>query len=309
MEITESRDRWQKTTREYEHFNNNIDEESSAEDQPAYIPELPAPKSKKKNGLMLELDASNGQWLIAASAKKYIPVGVANNLESGRSAYTQIRAHKAPGYVVVADEHELPFQHDLFDLVWRFSPYEASEKNCIDIFAETTSRVMAKSGILKIALEKKSHGQTFSKHLANVHTTIRSCFGTLALKKNGQGNGTPTNIKKITTTTLAKLSKHIPILNRFSDSIFINARKEKGSPNFRIHHFLKHHWLRENLNIVYLLQCPISGGPVYLSKDANYVISDLGKVKFPVVNDVPIMLRTAAIQMEREYTATAARRE
>jgi len=52
--------------------------------------------------------------------------------------------------------------------------------------------------------------------------------------------------------------------------------------------------------VVYLLQCPISGGPVYLSKDAHFVISDKANVKYPVINEIPIMLEKAAIPIEHK---------
>ena len=295
MELQATSDRKLKSESNYERYN-NIGEHEEVEDLSSFIYQLPVPKSKKKNGIMLELDACNGHWLIAAAAKKYVPVGVADNIDSAINALTQIRNHKAPGYIVVADEHELPFQRDLFDLVWRFSPYQASDRNAIEVFAERTSNVMAKSGILKISTRKmNAHQHAFDTHLTNVHTTIRSCFGSLDLNKTKEIIGTSRSLSSIASRTLAALSGYIPVINRFADSVFINACKEKGSPNFRIHHFLKHHWLRENLNIVYLLQCPISGGLVYLSKDANFIISDHGMVKYPVINGIPIMLRSAAI--------------
>jgi uncharacterized protein YbaR (Trm112 family) len=99
------------------------------------------------------------------------------------------------------------------------------------------------------------------------------------------------------------LSRMIPALNNFANSVYINAIKNAGTPNFRIHHFLKHHWLKQNLNVVYLLQCPISGGPVYLSKDSNYVISDLAKVKYPVINEIPVMLKKAAVSLDVNKTS------
>jgi len=306
MELQATSDRKLKSESNYERYN-NIDEDVEVEDLSSFTYQLPVPKSKKKNGLMLELDACNGHWLIAASAKKYVPVGVADNVDAAMNVLTQVRNHKAPGYIVVADENELPFQRDLFDLVWRFSPYQESEKNGIDAFAERTSHVMAKSGLLKIAARKVyAHQHAFSKHLTKVHNTIRSCFGTLALKKIKENTGTSRNFGSIASKTLASLSGYIPVINRFADSIFINARKEKGSPNFRIHHFLKHHWLRENLNIVYLLQCPMSGGLVYLSKDANFIISDHARVKYPVINGIPIMLRSAAIPTQIETSLAVA---
>ena len=53
------------------------------------------------------------------------------------------------------------------------------------------------------------------------------------------------------------------------------------------------------------MQCPISGGAVYLSKDSHYVISDNAGVKYPVINEIPVMLKTAAVPLEVKSYANA----
>jgi uncharacterized protein YbaR (Trm112 family) len=313
MELRESPDRWVKKGNNYERYQ-NVEECAEVEDHSSLTYQLPVTKSRKKNGLMLQLDACDGQWLIAASEKKYIPVAVAPSVEAARTALSQIQHHQSPGYIVVSDENDVPFQNDLFDFVWKFSPCIFNDTNEAETFAEAISRAMAKSGMLKIAFDSNAirshhinghhklngngnsstkdlfHKNTFSRHFANVHTTIRG--------SHMHTNTSKRKIAQMTSQAMSVLSNYVPAISRFSDSVFINARKEKGSPNFRIHHFLKHHWLRQNLNVVYLLQCPLSGGPVYLSKDANFVISDRGKVKYPIINEVPIMLKAAAVDIE-----------
>ena len=98
----------------------------------------------------------------------------------------------------------------------------------------------------------------------------------------------------------------IPGLKYLSDSIYVKTEKTAGPQNMRINHFLQHHWLKDNLNVVYLLQCPISGGSVYLSKDAQFVISDKAGVKYPIKDSIPIMLKNEAIPLKKEEMADAA---
>jgi uncharacterized protein YbaR (Trm112 family) len=251
---------------------------------------------------MLDLDSRDGKWLIAGAKKKYIPIGISGNLESATLSLANIRKDKTPGYVVVADINAIPFQCDLFDLMWSFSPCNASQDS-LHTFAETVSKVLAKSGILKIAFDKKNQSEYFRKHLAHVHRSVHTCFGQIALKENLQKPGAGNKFTAFGSIAMDYLSRMIPALNNFANSVYINAIKNAGTPNFRIHHFLKHHWLKQNLNVVYLLQCPISGGPVYLSKDSNYVISDLATVKYPVINEIPVMLKKAAVSLDVTKTS------
>ena len=303
MELKESTDRWLKAGNFDEY--NSLDEVAQIENGSAFTYELPAPKSRKKNGLMLDLDSRDGKWLIAGAKKKYIPIGVSGNLDSATLSLLNVRKEKTPGYVVIADINANPFQRDLFDLVWNFSPYNANQDS-LHAFAETISQVLAKSGILKIAFDKKNQHQYFQKHLAHVHRSVHTYFGEIALKENLQNGSASRKFTALGSMAIAYLSRIIPTVNNFANTIYINAIKNSGTPNFRIHHFLKHHWLKQNLNIVYLLQCPISGGSVYLSKDSNYVISDLAKVKYPVINEIPVMLKKAAIDLDSNKTAREA---
>ena len=296
------------------------------EDLSAFVDASAIPMSRKKNGLMLDLCASDGGSLIAAAKKKYVSIGIARNSKEATRSLQNLQKAKTRGYVIIADIQELPFQPQLFDLVWSSRSCELNTKQSLDLFAESISVVMAKSGILKICFDNSRangklngatelnghahhfkyplHQDTFNKYFKNVHTTIQKCFGVTATK---QINGSTSKIRKPTAlaaVAMAKVSRILPALNRFSESMYINGVKNTGSPNFRIHHFLRHHWLNQNLNIVYLLQCPISGGPVYLSKDSDFVISDLANVKYPVVHDIPVMLREAAVDLDSNKTAS-----
>ena len=51
-----------------------IDRANKIETYPAY--QLPTRKAQKKNSLMLDIGSGWGRWLVAASKKNYIPIGL-----------------------------------------------------------------------------------------------------------------------------------------------------------------------------------------------------------------------------------------
>jgi uncharacterized protein YbaR (Trm112 family) len=87
-------------------------------------------------------------------------------------------------------------------------------------------------------------------------------------------------------------------LQKFADSIYIKVTKNGNDKNAdAIEQFLKAHNAdpKNNLNIVYLLQCPITGENVSVSEDEQFVITSNGAIKYPVKNNIPILIRTEAI--------------
>ncbi len=257
------------------------------------INQLPTGKAQKKNGLMLDISTGNGGYLIAGSQKKYIPIGIEKSFEQAKKALFNIRVQKVNGYVVVAEHEHLPFQDNLFDFVWSSEIIPFNSHESLLNFREELHRTMAKSGKFKLAFS--SYENVFRTSFSNVGTQMRSCFGNIALMENFRK---ARGIKKLSagfSSAVSFISRLVPALKKISDSIYISGQKIKGPHNLRISLFLKHHWLKQNLNVVYLLQCPITGGPVYLSKDSEFVISDMARVKYPVIDEIPVMLKRAAI--------------
>src|SRR5881275_847401 len=95
-----------------------IDRANKIDTYPEY--DLPAKKAQKKNSLMLDIGSGWGRWLIAASRKSYIPIGLDLKIDHARSALKTIRHHQVNGYLVVGDLQDMPFQDDTFDLIWSF---------------------------------------------------------------------------------------------------------------------------------------------------------------------------------------------
>jgi uncharacterized protein YbaR (Trm112 family)/ubiquinone/menaquinone biosynthesis C-methylase UbiE len=295
---------------------------------------LPVDHPYKKNSLMLEIGSTHGEWLIAGAKKKYIPIGIAVNLDNAKNAMIQLRQHKSPGYVIVGEISGLSFQDNIFDLAWSANVFRPANLQELTTFSEQLHRIMAKSGKLKLPFQQKrlngsanqhivslngkpkandeldqtsirEYEQIFRNHFPNASSKVHGCFGVTAYKENFIRARASRKPKVGSVLMIEYISRVFPALKRLSDSLFITGQKIAGPQNIRISHFLRHHWLRQNLNVVYLLQCPISGGPVYLSKDAQFVISDKANVKYPVINEIPIMLKKAAIQLERKSISEA----
>jgi len=115
-----------------------------------YYKLLPADKPYKKNSLLLEIGTRTGEWLIAAAKKKYISVGASTNLENARRALNQLRKQKVNGYVVVSDVTNLPFQDDLFDLMWSANIFRPANLKELELFSGQLHRILAKSGKIKL---------------------------------------------------------------------------------------------------------------------------------------------------------------
>ncbi|MEI2750079.1 MAG: hypothetical protein V9E88_15125 [Ferruginibacter sp.] len=52
----------------------------------------------------------------------------------------------------------------------------------------------------------------------------------------------------------------------------------------------------DNLNIVSLLHCPLSQQALTLSADKNFLLTADGKLKYPVVEGIPVMIASEAIK-------------
>src|SRR5688572_210834 len=100
METTERTPNSSNNTRTYLPINGVESSENEHANQPFFF-QLPVGKAEKKNGLMLDLQSGQGNWLVAGSKKKYIPIGLEGSLEKARVALQSIREHNVNGYVVV----------------------------------------------------------------------------------------------------------------------------------------------------------------------------------------------------------------
>jgi len=95
------------------------------------------------------------------------------------------------------------------------------------------------------------------------------------------------------------LTSFIPFLKFLSDSIYIKIFKNNINSNFIINNnaiklFLDSHKNnpKENLNLIHLLQCPISNEDLKLSEDKSYLMSIKSNIKYPIIDGIPILIET-----------------
>src|ERR1700688_4751201 len=84
------------------------------------IPPLPF-KGVKKSGLFLDIGCGWGRWLVSAARKNYLPIGIDLRFEFCKMSRYVLKDNGLNGYVVVGDLKKIPFQNNVFDVVWSFS--------------------------------------------------------------------------------------------------------------------------------------------------------------------------------------------
>jgi uncharacterized protein YbaR (Trm112 family) len=95
------------------------------------------------------------------------------------------------------------------------------------------------------------------------------------------------------------LTSFIPFLKFLSDSIYIKIFKNNINSNFIINNnaiklFIDSHKNnpKDNLNLIHLLQCPISNEDLKLSDDKSYLMSIKSNIKYPIIDGIPILIET-----------------
>ena len=99
---------------------------------------------------------------------------------------------------------------------------------------------------------------------------------------------------------LSACTNVIPGMKNFSDSIYITAKKNGNDQNsVALSEFLNLH--RENpsnnLNLLPILRCPKSSGNLTLSDGQDFLVSHSAKVKYPIVNQIPILIESEAVSL------------
>jgi uncharacterized protein YbaR (Trm112 family) len=103
-----------------------------------------------------------------------------------------------------------------------------------------------------------------------------------------------------TSLLLSKVASVVTPIKNVSDSIYIKSVKQDGETNAdAIDIFKRSHKQNpsNNLNIVSLLRCPISGGPLVLDASETKLISFNANVFYPIVNGIPIVIKSQALSM------------
>jgi ubiquinone/menaquinone biosynthesis C-methylase UbiE/uncharacterized protein YbaR (Trm112 family) len=291
------------------------------------VPPIPIGKAEESE-LFLDIGCGWGRWLVAASKKNYLAVGVDIRLEFCETGRFVLRDNGFSGYTVVGDLKNLPFLGNTFDVVWSFSVIQHTHKDRLLGCIAHVQRILKedsgycclefpnKNGIHNRFGPAKKYAKTardynswdvryytpaqykeiFSRYFDNFRYFNHSVLGIGVLPGDAKyAHGLKNKAGIWLSRGLSHLFELATPLKAFSDSIYIQCYKQGVGPaGAELHRekFRKAHVAdpSNNLNIVHLLSCPATGGEVFLSGDGREVISEKARLAYPVKNDTPIMI-------------------
>lgn len=303
-----------------------LDRIGKLKDYPVY--DLPLPVVNK--GLMLDIGNGWGRWLVAGANKGYIPIGIDIRLEFCKTAIQTLHNNNKNGYSVVADLKNLPFQDNIFDLVWSFSVIQHTHKQRLLSCLAHIDRILAtggfaflefpnKNGIrnrisnVKAALPDadnydswcvryytiKEYKKIFNELFTNFEYHNHSFLGIGILPEDLKYVSFKNKIISSVSLLGSFMTKIIPGLKQLSDSIYIKSYKHPGSANEitdrdRLKLFHEAHNINptDNLNIRFLLRCPVTGDSLELSADRAKLFSKRAGFAYPVIDEIPIMIES-----------------
>ena len=289
--------------------------------------ELPV-KRVSGNKLMLDIGSGWGRWLIGGFNKGYIPIGIDIRLEFCQTQQKVLKSLNKKGYSVVADLENIPFLPSTFDLVWSFSVIQHTHairlKNCLTCI----DSILTKNGITKLefpnshgirnrfgpAIKEKELADDFDSwcvryyspleyekiienYLCNFHFTTHSFLGIGVLKEDLKYVSNKHFLQVAISLLLTSISKVLPFSKYLADSVYITAKKKNTfSENTQLNNFINTHTVGnfDNLNVIKLLKCPISGNEVEMSPDRKKIISKTIGIYYPIEDNIPIMISSEA---------------
>lgn len=297
-------------------------------DYPVY--ELPVNKVSD-NKLMLDIGCGWGRWLIGGANKGYIPVGIDLRLEFCKTSRTVLSDLNKNGYTVVADLENLPFQDNVFDLVWSFSVIQHTHINRLTNCLLHINRILSESGFtylefpnkdgirnrfgpVKSPAQKtvgdydswvvryysiKEYEAIFNKYLSAIAFTNHSFLGIGVLKEDLKYVSLKNKLLCTASLIGSALTNIIPGLYHFSDSIYIHAeKKSKGirAENERLQKFRYLHQQNpsDNLNIACLLRCPKTGNQLVLDESKTKLVNTEAGIYYPVIDGIPLLIISEA---------------
>ena len=115
------------------------------------IPRLPVAQPAA-GARLLDIGCGWGRWLVAASRRGFVPVGIDIRFEAALASSQVLRDFGAKGYAVVADLQALPFAGDSFDFVWSFSVIQHVHRSRAIACLREIRRVMRSGAECKLEL-------------------------------------------------------------------------------------------------------------------------------------------------------------
>jgi ubiquinone/menaquinone biosynthesis C-methylase UbiE/uncharacterized protein YbaR (Trm112 family) len=292
------------------------------------IPDLPVNMARPDN-LLLDIGCGWGRWLTAASRKNYIPVGIDLRLEFCETARRVAQDNGTNAYTVVADLQQLPFQNNIFDVVWSFSVIQHTHYDRLISCLEQIERILKSQGYCFLEFPNKNglrnrfgpasapnnldfdswdvryyslaeYKSIFNKFFNNFEFFNHSALGIGILPGDLKyAKGIKNKAVIGLSRSLSRVVEMIKPLKEFADSIYIKAVKTNqgvGQSAETIKNFLTAHNSdpKNNLNIISFLRCPQSGTSVHLSEDSSELFSREAGLAYPIVNQIPIMVSSEA---------------
>jgi uncharacterized protein YbaR (Trm112 family)/SAM-dependent methyltransferase len=264
---------------------------------------------------------------VAAAQKGYIPVGIDIKMESCEAGLAVLQDMGLQGYTVMADLQAIPFQDNIFEQVWSFSVIQHTHRkralNCL----QEINRILQNNKSCKLEFPTK-HGFWNKRVIANrpdkneeddfdswcvryydlqeLETWCQSIFGNFIFDTHCYfGIGIlPLDLQYVkwyykpavaTSLLLTATSKLITPLKYIADSVYVVARKQHAATKPNTDHVAE--WKQSiknkawnNLDIVPLLCCPVSGSSLVHDKDQNRLVTTTGGLYYPVRNNIPVLL-------------------
>lgn len=295
-------------------------------------PHFNLPIKRVNNGLMLDIGNGWGRWLVSGYKKGYIPIGIDIRHEFCKTALNTLHSNNCFGYSLVADLKNLPFKNNIFDFIWSFSVIQHTHKSRMISCLNNINRILNDKGFSKLEFPNKNgiynayrnvknemkfaddlnswnvryytikqYKDIFFSIFNNFNFQNHSFLGIGVLKEDLLYVSFKNKFIVATSLLLSLLTKIIPFLKNYSDSIYIQSYK---NPNFEIidnnisiSNFLKDHYHnpKNNLNIIHLLQCPITKERFLLSDDKKFLITIKTKIKYPIIDGIPILIESESM--------------
>jgi uncharacterized protein YbaR (Trm112 family) len=137
----------------------------------------------------------------------------------------------------------------------------------------------------------------FNLFLRNFSFTAHSFIGIGILPEDLKYVSKKNYIPVLVSVILTRLANRFKHFSRFADSIYINASKKDESQDADISEFLKSYFSDsfDNLDILQLIRCPISGKPMVINEDRTKALVPEAGIYYPIIDSIPIIIKSEAI--------------
>lgn len=293
------------------------------------IPNIPIEPST--DGLLLDIGCGWGRWVVSAARLGYIPIGMDIKLEAVLAARQVLSDFNLKGYFVVADLKKLPFKAGVFDTVWSYSVIQHTHRRRAYSCVRDIHRVLRTGGFCAlefptrhgirnkfVQLRSRENEDDYDswcvryytiKELKQMLSTLfgnfkywSHCYFSIGIQ--------PVDLRYVaaryktlilTSMMLAQASRVFPPLKWVSDSVYVRAEKrervEEGCAGEAVKAFRQQHRQtagNDNLLLLDLLCCPVSGGDLSLAGDRSELISEQAGLAFPIREGIPVLLEEEA---------------